>query len=227
MSSARRLLTALAALALALAAAPARTAPFLVPLGDTRVALEAPAGFSDTGFLGSPRIDELAQSLTSASNRILLFAITDADLRAFMNGDRPQLRRYMIAVTPRGLASRSVSLDEFAAFVSDALHGLGKPPGKVDYARYLDGRPAGQPNLLAELRTETEVVSVLQGTRLPPQGDSDEKRHYLLSTTTLMLLRGKAISASVYTGYDGPADLEWITYATGRWIEQLQRINRR
>ncbi|MDA8108952.1 MAG: hypothetical protein M0015_10020 [Betaproteobacteria bacterium] len=222
-----RWLPALAALLLGLASAPARCAPFLVPLGDTRVALEAPPGFSDTGFLGSPRIDELAQSLTSASNHILLFAITDADLRAFMNGDRPELRRYMIAVTPRGLARRSVSLDEFAAFVSDALHGLGKPPGEVDYAKYLDGRPAGQASLLAELRTEPEVVSVLQGTRLPSQGSSDEKPRYLLSTTTLLLLRGKALSASVYTGYGGPADLEWIKYATERWIEQLQRINRR
>ncbi len=222
-----RWLLLLAALVLSLAAAPVRAAAFLVPLGDTRVALDAPPGFADTGFLGSPRLEELAQSLTSASNRILLFAITDGDLRAFMNGDQPAMRRYMIAVTPRSLVRHSVSLDEFATLAADALRGLGKPAGSADYPKFLDRQPAGQASLLAELRSEPEVVSVLQGTRMPSQGGYGEKPHYLLSTTTWLLLRGKALSVSVYTGYDGPADLAWIKYVTQRWIDQLQRINSR
>jgi len=222
-----RWLVALAALALSIAAAPVRAAAFLVPLGGTQVALDAPPGFADTGFLGSPRLDELAQSLTSASNRILLFAITDGDLRAFMNGDQPALRRYMIAVVPRSLARRSVSLDEFAALVGDALHGLGKPAGSADYPKFLDRQPAGQASLLADLRSGPEAVSVLQGTRMPPQGGYGEKPRYLLSSTTWLLLRGKALSVSVYTAYDSPADLDWIKLVTQRWIDKLQRINSR
>jgi hypothetical protein len=221
-------LVALAALVLAVATRPATAAAFLVELGDAHVALEVPAGFADTGFLGSPRIEELAQSLTPASNRILLFALTDADLRAFENGDRPLLRRYMIVVIARNLVRRSVSLDDFAKIAHDTLIGLSKPTGRVDLRKYLDGRPVGQPSLLTKLRDDPEVVSVLEGSRVGSEEHSDEGTSpYLLSTTTWLLLRGRALSVSVYTGFNGPADLEWIEFVTHHWIEQLQRINRR
>ena len=185
-------LVALAALVLGVATRPATAAAFLVELGNAHVALEVPAGFSDTGFLGSPRIEELAQSLTPASNRILLFALTDSDLRAFENGDRPLLRRYMIGVIARNLVNRSVSLDEFATIEHDALIGLSKPAGRVDLRKYLDGQPVGQPSLLAKLRDGPEVVSVLEGSRVPSKDESDERASpYLLSTTTWLLLRGR------------------------------------
>src|SRR6185503_19498349 len=99
---ARFLPSALGALALS-AALQCAAAPFAVQVGDTRLGLDAPPGFADTGFTGSPRLQELAEALTSASNRILMFAITDADLRRFTVGDAIEAKRYMIAVTPRGL----------------------------------------------------------------------------------------------------------------------------
>ena len=71
--------------------------------------LDAPPGFADTGFTGSPRLLELAEGLTSASNRILLFAISDADLRRFTIGDPLELRRYMLAATPKGMERDSVT----------------------------------------------------------------------------------------------------------------------
>ena len=209
-----------------LAAVTARAVPFAIQLGDARLGLDAPPGFSDTALTGSPRIQELAEGLTSASNRILLFAITDADLRRFMAGDTPEFRRYMIVVTPRGLEYERVNAAAFATFVGDSLRELGKPPADADYLKYLEAQPTGRVSLLAELRKEPEVVSVLQGTRLP-QARSSESQQYLLSTTTLLLLRGKALSVSVYTLYAGAADVDWIRFMTGRWVEELQRLNSR
>ena len=197
-------------------------------VGDTRLGLDAPPGFADTGFTGSPRLQELAESLTSASNRILLFAITDLDLRRFMVGDTPELRRYMIAITPRGLERERVTRETFDFFVGDSLRELGEPaPAGKAYADYLDAQPPGKASLLAPLRRDPQVVSMLLGTRLPPQGRLQEKTQYLLSTTTLLLLRGKALNLSVYGGYDSPADLDWIRSITVRWIEDLQRLNNR
>ena len=206
-------------------------APFAVELSDTRVGLDAPPGFSDTTLMGSPRLQELAEALTSASNRILLFAISDGDLRRFTQGDSPDLRRYMIAVTPKGLESEHVGPGQFRAFVSDSLAELGKPPEGDDYRKLLDARPRGAMSLLAELRRDPDVVSVLQGARLPPQQhglfEPEGPPRYLLSTTTLLLLRGKALSVSVYTGYDSAADLDWIRVSTARWIDELKRLNAR
>lgn len=202
-------------------------APFAVRLGLERVVLDAPPGFSDTTELGSPRLGELAESLTSASNRILLFAIQDADLRSFMTGERMELRRYMIAVTPRGLERERVSAALFAAFVQDSLRELGAVAPQGDLRKYLNSQPQGKASLLAELRKEPEVVSVLQGTRLPSQGGWGEEAKYLLSTTTLLLVRGKALNVAVYSGYDDAADLDWIRYVTERWIEELRRLNAR
>ena len=212
--------------ALLLAAAPAWAAPFAAPVGDARIGLEAPAGFADTGFTGSPRLREIAESLTPASNRILLFAISDGDLRLFMQGDSPELRRFMIAVTPRALEDQSVTARQFDAFVGDALRELGDPaPPQADVLKFLDARPRGKVALLGELRHDTTVVSVLQGTRLPDLGARDAAPQYLLSTITLLNLRGKALSISVYSAYESAADLAWIKLATARWIEDLQRLN--
>jgi hypothetical protein len=144
-----------------------------------------------------------------------------------MAGDPPELRRYMLAATPKGMEQARVNQRTFSLLVGDALRELGPPPpaGK-SFSEYLDAQPPGKASLLAELRREQEVLTVLQGARLAPQG-RQEKPHYVLSTTTLMLVRGKALSLSVYAGYDSPADEEWIRSLTARWIDELQRLNLR
>jgi hypothetical protein len=213
----------LLAFLLAALCVPCAAAPFAVQLGEARIGLDAPAGFSDTTFTASPRLQDLSESLTSASNRILLFALSDADLRRFMAGDQVEARRYMIIVTPRAMERERVSEASFRQFSVEALAGLGTPPAVKDVVEYLDDRPPGAPSLLAELRRSNEVVSVLQGTRIKP--GFFERSKYLLSSTTLLLLRGKALSLSVYTQYDEPADLEWLRATTLRWIDDLRKLN--
>ena len=207
-------------------------APVAVPLGDARIALDAPPGFSDTTSIASPRLQDLAEALTAASNRILLFALSDDDLRRFTQGDNPGLRRYMIAVTPKGLENTRVTPEVFGTFVSDSLRELGTAlPQGTDYRKYLEARPESQPSLLAELRRDPDTVSILQGTRLPPPPhgffEREKPAPYVLSTTTLLLLRGKALNLGVYTAYDSPADVDWIRVNTARWVEELQRLNTR
>jgi hypothetical protein len=80
--------------------------------------------------------------------------------------------------------------------------------------------------MLAELKKEPDVVSVLQGTRTKG-GGFFERSKYLLSSTTLMLVRGKTLNLSVYSQYDDPADLEWIRVTTVRWVDDLKRLNLR
>lgn len=226
--AALRFLAALAAAVLAAFALNAAAAPFVVRLGAERVVLDAPAGYSDSLGLSSPRLQELAEAQTSPSNRILLFAITDGDLRRFMSGDRPDFRRYMIAVIPARLEHERLSAAEFGALAGESLGEMGKPPAKADDLAQLDAPPHGQPRLLAELRRDPFAVSVLQGMRLPAAGSAEReaKPKYLFSTTTLLLLRGKALTLSVYTDHEGPADIDWLRTVTLRWAEELQRLNR-
>jgi hypothetical protein len=201
-------------------------APFAVQVGEARIGLDAPSGFADTQFTASPRLQELGESLTSASNRILLFALSDSDLRRFMVGDQLELRRYVIAVTPRGMERERVGEAAFKRFSGESMLGLGSPPAEKDLVKYLDTRQTGAVSLLQELRKDPDVVSVLQGMR-SKGGGFFERSKYMLSSTTWMLLRGKALSLSVYTQYDEPADLEWIRVTTARWIEDLKRLNSR
>lgn len=231
MPAVRRLVSLLCAL-LAAASLSCAAAPFAVTVGDSRLALDAPPGFADTGFTGSPRLQELAESLTSASNRILLFAISDADLRRFMVGDPMEARRYMVVVTPRALERERVTPAAFESFVADSLRALEPPPApSTDLRAHLDARP-GAERVLAELRREHDAVSLLQGARLPtpPRPGlfaETPPPQYVLSTTSLLLLRGKALSLTVHSTYDSPADVEWIRATTLRWIEDLRRLNNR
>lgn len=215
---------------LAAVAIPASAAPVHVLLGTERFVLDSPPGFSDSLHLSSPRLQEFAESLTSASNRVLLFAITDADLRSFTSGDWPDYRRYMIIVTPARLERERVDRALFANLVGDSLRELGPVAATNDYVRHLDSQPHGKVSALAELRREPDLVSVLQGTRLPgPRAGfwEQEKSLYFLSTTTLLLLRGKVLQLAVYSGPDARLDLDWIRGITQRWVEELLRINSR
>jgi hypothetical protein len=210
----------------------ANAAPFALQLGDARVVLDAPVGFADTTFTGSPRLQELAESLTSPSNRILMFAISDGDLRRFTVGDTPDFRRHMLVVAPKGSERERITSEGFQRFVGDALRELGKPPAGTDYPNYLEQQPADQVSLLAELRRDPTAVSVLQGLRLPPTKkpgmfSRGEPSRFVLLSTSLVLLRGKGLNLSVFTMYESPADLDWIRATTARWIEDLQRLNSR
>ena len=207
----------LAALSLGCAAA-----PFAVRLGAERVALDAPPGFADTLDLGSPRLQDMAESLTSASNRILLFALTDADLRRFTLGDTPDLRRYLLIATPRAMERERVGLAQFRAYAAELARGLGNPAQPADLRKFLDAQPPGRPALIAELRRTPQAVSLLLGSRLAgPEG----RNVYLLTTTSLLLTQAKALNVSAYTGYEDDADLDWLRDTTLRWVDELQRLN--
>jgi hypothetical protein len=215
------------ALLAALSFGSALATPFAVQVGDVRLALDAPPGFADTQFTGSPRLIDLAESMTPASNRILLFALEDGDLRRFMVGDSLELRRSVIAVTPRAMERESLSLGAFKAFATESLRSESAVPAPSgDLVAYLDSQPPGRANPIASLRSDPEVVSVLLGTRLPSPRPEAPPR-YLVSSHTLLLVRGKALDLSVFSRYESPVDLEWIRAATARWIDELQRLNSR
>lgn len=223
-----------ALLAALLAALPltGAAAPYTVRLGTERIALDALPGFTDTTDLASPRLQDLAASLTSPSNRVLLFALTDADLRRFQMGDPlDKKRRYVMAVTPKELERERVSADVFKAFVAESLRDLGKPEQFKDLPKFLEERPIGLANLLVEPKQGTTSVSLMQATRLTPlPGERMFDRstpQYLVFTTTFLLVRGKALILSVYTLFYDPADIDWLTLATQRWTDEVQRLNAR
>ena len=204
----------------------ALAAPFAVQVGETRLALDPPPGFADAQFTGSPRLAEIAESMTAASNRILLFALEDADLRRFMIGDSVELRRSALAVTPRAMQGEQLSLTAFKAFAAESLRGEGAEAApRGDLLAYLDSRPQGLPSPIAPLRSDPDVMSALLATRMPSPRDAPPR--YLVSSHTLLLVRGKALDLSVFCRYQGPADLEWLRAATERWIDELRRLNSR
>lgn len=192
--------------------------------------LDAPAGYADTTFTGSPRLQELGQSLTSASNRILLFAISDADLRRFSVGDPADFRRYMLVATPRVMERERIAARDFQRMAEEATRGLRAVPEGADIAKHLERQPVGLTTPLAELRRDPAVISVLQGMRLEPTKiprffGSDERQNFALSSNTLLLVRGKALNLSIFTLFESPEDAAWLRAVTARWVDDLQRLN--
>jgi hypothetical protein len=225
-----RIVAALAAALLSTLPLTGAAAPFTVRLGTERIVIDAPPGFSDTIDLASPRLNAVSESLTPASNRILLFALSDDDVRRFTQGDALDAKRYMIAVTPKGLEQQRVSAQMFSMHVGDSLKGLGAPLQTPDLIKFLEAQPIGKTQLLEELKREPTVVSVMQATRLPDRPAAtfwgSPTPRYLCFTTTLFLMRGKALQLGVYSIYDNPVDIEWLKAMTQRWQEELLRLNR-
>ena len=218
----RVLLAALAAVSLQCAAA-----PFALQVGDVRLALDLPPGFADAMPTGSPRLQELAESFTSASNRVLVFALSDGDMRRFNTGDPPELRQYLLVVTPRALEQDRMSPQAFDGTVREALRAAGTPI-EGDFTKVLEDRPPGEPALIAELLRDRNAASVLRAVRLPPPEGLfgfTKPSQYVVSSTSVVLLRGKALTLTVTSGYETRADLEWLRGVTLRWIDELRRLN--
>ena len=116
--------------------------------------------------------------LTSASSRILMFAIPDGDLRRFMIGDAPELRRYMLVTTPKSLEHERLSPGSFKASAGESFRALGKPlAAEADLAKHLDAMAVGQASLIAELRKDPDAFSALIAGSLPmPESASATKR---------------------------------------------------
>ena len=205
--------------------------PFVVQVGADRLVLDTPAGFADTLGLGSPRLNELAESVAGPSVRVLAFGITDADMRRFMTGDTPEFKRYVVAGTAREFERLRATQDDFKQFVSDALRGLGEaPPAGSDLRKLLGAAAEGKPMLLAFLRRDSAVASYIQGTRLASPkrawNDWDAKPPVLvLVSTSLVMVRGRPVNLSITIPLEDPADVEWLEINTRRWLEQIQRLN--
>ena len=218
----------LAFLALLLAA-PAWATPFVLPVGDARLGFDLPPGFADSIPTGSPRLLDLAESLTPATNRILVFALSDGDMRRFNTGDAPELKQYLLAVIPKALEQDRMSAAGFDRYVEEGRRGMGKPV-EGEFAKALDTRQPGELVLLAELVREPDTLAVIRGLRLPPAESgglfsSSKPSQYVLSSTTVILLRGKPLTLTLTSGYERQADLEWLRATTLRWIEELRRLN--
>ena len=80
--------------------------------------------------------------------------------------------------------------------------------------------------MLAVLRNDARMLSIMRGNMRPLQGAWREKPVLRLNTITLVLIGGRAFYVSAFSAYDGPADLAWIKTVTERWIEDLERLNR-
>jgi hypothetical protein len=205
--------------------------PFAVRLGIEKIALDTPPGFTDTTNLASPRLQDVAENITSPSNRVLLFGLTDADMRRFQLGDKIEVRRFVIVATPRALEQLRVTPERFATFTTDALAALGKPAQFKDLVKYLESQPIGRSSLLAELRKDPEVVSFLQATRLAPLPGQkffeNDTPQYLVFTTTLLRVRDKILQMSLYSLAENTGDIEWMSSATKLWADELRRLNPR
>jgi len=227
--SAVRIPAALLALLLALPALDAAAEPFAIRLGAEKIVLDAPPGFMDTLNLGSPRLQDLAESFNSPSNRVLLFGLSDADMRRFQLGDQLQVDRFVMVVTPRAVEQQRLTTDQFAAQAQDWLAGFGKPVTYTDLVKYLESQPIGRSSLLGELRKEPAVVTVLQATRLAPVPGyrfyDSAKPQYLVFATSLLYVHGKALQASVFSLTETAPDIEWMRATSQRWADALRRLN--
>lgn len=206
-------------------------APYGVLLGPDRLLFDTPAGFSDTAAFGSPRLTEIAENLADPSSRVLVFALSDSDARRFSAGDALELRRYLLAVTPRVKEKERMSEGQFASLMEETARNLGTPPDpSLNWMQYLQGRPAGQAHLLVELNRDPQALSVLMGTMVPQPPPSmwraDKPPVFKLSTTTVTTLRGRALYLYAFSTFESPDDASWIKSITQRWVEELQRINR-
>jgi hypothetical protein len=223
-----RLAASLLAVAALFAGAPAVAAPFGVQLGPDRLLIDTPAGFSDSAGFGSPRLTEIAETLADPSNRVLVLALSDADFRRFSAGDALDLRRYLLAVTPRVSERDRLSPAQFATLVQESSRTLGTPPEPgTDYTKYLMGLAPEQAHVLAILQRDEQMLSVLRGTMIPQPGRFvDKPPLFRVSGMTLAMIGGKALYLLAYSAYDGPADIAWIRTVLARWTEDLQRLNR-
>ena len=134
----------------------------------------------------------------------------------------------MIVSTPKELRARERERRRVRPAVGRAAARLAAAPRRptpTTRASSTTSRRA-RPALLAELARQSGLTSRAAGHAAAVPQEPREAATYLLSTTTLLLVRGKALNLAVYAAYESPADVEWVRTVTARWIEDLKRLNR-
>lgn len=150
-------------------------------------------------------------------------------MRRFNSGDAPELKQYLLVVTPKSLEFERMSAATFDRYVAEGRKGMGTPI-EGDLTKILEARPPRELVLAAELPREPDAMAVIRAQRVPPAEaggmfSSPKPSQYVLSSTAVVLLRGKPLTLTVTTGYERKADLDWLRETTQRWIEELRRLN--
>ncbi len=206
-------------------------APFGVQLGPDRLTIDTPAGFADTAGFGSPRLTEIAETMADPGSRVLVFALSDSDARRFAAGDALELRRYLLASTPRARERERMTAAQFAEIVAEIERNIDPAfSSPENYRPYLMERPAGQAHLLAKLRRDAQVINLLYGTMIPQPPPKFWREapppSYKLTSTAVALIGGRAVYVSAFSTYESPADVIWTRSITESWVQELQRLNK-
>lgn len=225
-----------------LAVGSAVCAPSVAALvGDTPVAIPAPAGFSDPSG-ASPEMRSIAETLTPPDNRLLAIFVPDADIKRVALGQSPELTRYFMAQTSRKAESATVSAREFDQFRTmftqqqrDAIKSANDDLQKnLDVASKELGRKfqdpefaikAGEIKPLGMFDAGGSSFGMTALTSYSGVVDGKKNDVILAMATTIALVKGKIVFLYAYSVHKSNADVDWTIAQSRLWFSSISSLN--
>ena len=229
-------------LAMLVPSQPANAESKQVTLGETAIAVPIPKGFvSPQGTIGAQLNAFVAEASGTVSENIVVF-IARSDEAAAKAGRQARMDRYFVFGTPRSLASKTLSPEEFAAtrdVLATQSQSVAEDAGPsvqagLDSATRLmeDSRTrqpvqlrAGYMKELGVVYNRVDSICTLSVSPLTTITGSGQQTSLLAIAAVLAQVRKKVVTFNIYSTYRSPADTKWVKQQCEAWSHQLQQAN--
>lgn len=207
-------------------------------VGDAKIMLVAPKGDFAQVTAEVPELARLGKEFTPPSNRLLAHFVRTSDLQPKTAGRNVVFTRYFLVQT--SLKGESIAVDPgqfgrakkiFHAQQAEMLTKLDPPVAalapRIDKlkAAELAGLKPGD-FLPAGIYQDTErALSFGTLSRLQYTEGSYKAESLMLTVTTILLIKQKAIFLYTYARFNGPADLAWAKSTSLAWSNEILALN--
>ena len=215
--------------------------PVAAHVGDTPIAISAPAGFADPSG-ASPEMRTVAETLTPPDNRLLALFVPEADIKRAASGQSPELTRYFMVQTSRKAESAKVSARDFEQFRTtftqqqhDAIKSANDDLQKnLDVASKELGRKfqdselaikAGEIKPLGMFDAGGSSFGMTALTNYSGMVDGKKNDVVLAMATTIALVKGKIVFLYAYSVYKSNDDVDWTIAQSRLWLSSISSLN--
>jgi hypothetical protein len=207
-------------------------------VGDAKIMLVAPKGDFAQVTSAVPELARLGQEFTPPTNRLLAHFVRTPDLQPKTASRNVVFTRYFLVQTSLKGEPIAVDPDQFGR-AKKIFHGqqaemLAKldPPvaalvprvGKLKAAE-LDGLKPGDFFPAGIFQDTDRALSFGTLSRLQYTEGKYKAESLMLTVTTILLIKQKAIFLYTYTKFNGPADLAWAKSTALAWSNEILALN--
>lgn len=209
-------------------------------IGNTTINVEHPLGFLETSK-NSSELWDLAQLMVSGKNEIIAHYVSKRDLDDYNSNKSPKFEKYFTILTPKSTKNSSISQEDFEKLRHETIsmqntlrqnieprvnHVLGNLSDDLSLQLKKDVSLAVDQTTPISINVNRKnLLSYSVLSRINVSDQKNEVSQVMISTTGIVLLKGKILLLNSYSNFENPQDLQYSREAIESWANSIISLN--